>query len=123
MPYLSLNYLWSKKTPVQYTEEEQTFLSWIFMLGCRFIKTFRNPKIWLQKKEFLNVKIKRSLDVNKMFTQRYFVSWDVDYDDNEPKHVIFQQCGILTSVDSDEPAQPPASSFQSLTVLGENEFL
>ena len=25
---------------------------------------------------------------------------------NEPRHVI-QQCGILTSVDSDEPVQPP----------------
>ena len=26
---------------------------------------------------------------------------------NEPRYVIFQQCGILTSVDSDEPVQPP----------------
>ena len=25
----------------------------------------------------------------------------------EPWHVIFQQCGILTSVHSDEPVQPP----------------
>ena len=25
----------------------------------------------------------------------------------EPRHVFFQQCGILTSVDSEEPVQPP----------------
>ena len=26
---------------------------------------------------------------------------------NEPGHYDFQQCGILTSVDSDEPVHPP----------------
>ena len=25
---------------------------------------------------------------------------------NEPRHVIYNKCGILTSVDSDEPMQP-----------------
>ena len=25
----------------------------------------------------------------------------------EPRHGDYQQCGILTSVDSDEPVQPP----------------
>ena len=25
----------------------------------------------------------------------------------QPRHEIFQQCGILTSVDPDEPVQPP----------------
>ena len=29
----------------------------------------------------------------------------------------FQQCGILTSVDSDEHVQPPFSSVSSLTVI------
>ena len=42
----------------------------------------------------------------------------------EPWHVIFQQCGILTSRDSDEPVQPPVKlrnakwcSVSSLTVV------
>ena len=42
----------------------------------------------------------------------------------EPEKRDFQQCGILTSVDSDEAAQPPfklsnskCCSFSSLTVV------
>ena len=35
---------------------------------------------------------------------------------NEPRHEIFQQCGILTSVDSDEPVQPPFKLRNSINI-------
>ena len=46
------------------------------------------------------------------------------------RHVIFQQCGILTSKDSDEPVQPPfklrnskCCSFSSLTIIEFSSYL
>ena len=35
----------------------------------------------------------------------------------------FQQCGILTSVDSDEPLRPPFSVCDALTFLLDNIFI
>ena len=85
--------------------------AWMHRLVCAF--DIRKPKEGFSSVEAYIMNVLIHSPTSKDHTNKWAVTWD------------FQQCGILTSVDSDKPVQPPFKLrnskwclVSSLTVIG-----